>query len=365
MSTITTASRQYATRPADERFNSLPDLLAHSLEMKNHCAERGYNLKDLRVEPREGNDLALVSPKGAATFTNWSFGQLARTVGAPAAYLRDLPPALAADCLNFGLQDSPVGTSATILARGANGAPPVIRSVTSESYGRLWDADLYSGVTRLITDRDKAWGLPPVWGGGVAGAYAGDRDSFLIVTNGGSIVTDPSLSGKADNQLFRGLMIRNSEVGASSVVIEAILYRYICGNHMLWGATVDRAFRRRHVGSHVLRDTIREIGTIAYKWVSRSAAQDQALIQTLIDKEIASTREAVIDELRAMGATKEQAENAYASCERFETASPRSFWGVAQGLTRLSQTDSGYQDERYNLDKLAGLVLAKGAKVAA
>jgi ribosomal protein S18 acetylase RimI-like enzyme len=366
--TILTAHRQYASRPADERFDSLDALIAHSLDDKNLSAERTYNLKDLQVAPTSDGDLQLVSPRGAAAFTHWSFGQLARTVGAPAGYLREqLSPELAAACLNHGLTSSPVGTSANLLVRGANGAPPIVRACTSESYGRVWDAELLSGARNSVFAHASAgsgheWQTPRAWSGENAGLYRGDRDSFVIQIDGGSIVTDPSAG--QDGRLSRGIMIRNSEVGASSIVIECVLFRYICGNLMIWGATIDRQFRRRHVGTRVLRDVLRELHTIAYRWTHRSAAQDEAIIRSLIDHELASTREAVIDELRAIGATREQATHAYETAEKTEQAGPRSFWGIAQGLTRDSQ-QAEYQDDRYALDKLAGLVLARGAKVAA
>ena len=377
MNTIDTAAREYANRPKDERYPSLQALIDHSLVVKNTSAERTYNLHDLNVVPRRiiasepGNPpietLRLQSPKGDAQFTAWSFSQLCRTVGAPAGYVRDLPPALAAECLNYGLHDASAhGTSANLLVQ-ANGEPtPIVRACTSDSYGRLWDADLYGSVARMITDRDPSWGLPPTWSGEPAGAYSSDRDSFLIVTNGGSIVTDPSIrtSGSDDGSMYRGLLIRNSEVGASSVTIETILYRYVCGNHMLWGALIDRSFRRRHFGSHVLRDTVREIARIAYDWGHASAGRDQAIIRALIDHEVAQTKEGVIDELRALGASKDQAENAYARCEQTEGASPRSFWGLAQGVTRISQ-DAGYQDARYELDRIAASLLLKGRKLVA
>jgi hypothetical protein len=384
-STIDTAAREYANRPKDERFPSIQALCDAALAEKNLSAERTYNLKDLQIVPAvttAGDTLRLQSPRGTAKFTPWSFGQLCRTLGAPASYLREIPPAIAADALNFGLKDSAPSTAANLLVKAPNGDPePTIRACTSDSYGRLWDAELYGSVVRQITGHDDRWTLPPTWSGEPAGAYRGDRDSFLIVTNGGSIVKDPSLSGggivrpfsaqrgnndggAAIDGLYRGLLIRNSEVGASSVVIETILYRYICGNHMLWGAMVDSSFRRRHFGSHVLRDTVREIGKIAYQWTNASAARDEAIIRSLIDHEIAHTKDAVVDELRAMGATKEQADAAYLRCEQTEAASPRSFWGAVQGLTRLSQ-DQPYQDERYQIDRIAASLLVKGRKLVA
>lgn len=375
MTTIDTAARQYANRPTDERFGSLEALHAAALADKNLSGERTFNLKDLRVVPTSTpdptvNDLALVSPKGGeARFTHWSFGQLARVVGAPASYLRDLSPELAADCLNYGLHETMPGSSANLLLRAANGSPfPIVRACTSDAYGRCWDADLYGATLRQVTANDSRWQLPPTWSGEAAGAYRGDRDSFLILVNGGSIVSDPSLTrggqGGDAAGMFRGILIRNSEVGASSVVIETILYRYVCGNHMLWGAMIDTQFKRRHIGSNVTRDVIREIGSIAYKWANASPARDEAIIRGLIDHEIAASKDAVVDELRAMGASKDQAIEAFARCEQTEAVSPRSFWGMAQGLTRLSQ-DSPYQDGRYELDRLAAVVLARGRKLVA
>jgi hypothetical protein len=368
-STISTAARQYANRPKDERFGSVADLVESAREDKRLSAECTYSLRDLSVMPdplREvpgsvDHGIVLQSPKGLATFTHWSFGQLCRMVGAPASYVRDLPPALGADCLNHGLHESAASGSDAVLLVKSNGCDPVVRAVNSDSYGRVWDAPLYGEIKNLIMDQDSSWTLPPTWTGEPAGAYRGDRDSFLILTNGGSIVADPSISS-ADGHMYRGLLVRNSEVGASSVVIEAILYRYVCGNHMLWGAMVDRSFRRRHVGARALRDTIREIGRIAISWSNRSASSDEAIVRSLIDHEIAHTQAAVVDELRKMGATRDQAETAFIRCEQQETASPRSFWGVAQGLTRLSQ-DAPYQDERYQLDRLAAQVLQRGAKL--
>lgn len=161
--------------------------------------------------------------------------------------------------------------------------------------------------------------------------------------------------------MYRGIMVRNSEVGHCSITIETVLYRFICGNHILWGAAFDRSFRRRHVGHKITRDTMQELLTIARRYNNRAASDDEQIIRALIDHDIAHTKEAVIDELRKMGATKEDATQAYGLCEDRESASPRSFWGMAQGLTRLSQA-TGYQDERLALDQLAAAVLKAGAK---
>ena len=45
------ASRQYATRPPDERFPSLKALIDFSQHEKECSVERTYNLRDLRAVP--------------------------------------------------------------------------------------------------------------------------------------------------------------------------------------------------------------------------------------------------------------------------------------------------------------------------
>lgn len=389
-STITTAAREYAARPADERFPSLEALISHAQHQKDASKEATYNAKDLRMVATQPdgshgadlpgrNTLMLESPKGRAGFTHWSFGQLCRTLSAPANYLRSLPADIAADAMNYSLRNTPPATDLKMLVQAPNGRPqPTVRACTSESYGRVWDADLFAQVQQQIASKDDRWTLPPTWAAGEsAGAYRGDRDSFLIMVNGGSIVNDPSLrnsapmlpspgsgTGSEPGGMYRGIMIRNSEVGAASITIETVLYRYICGNHILWGAAIDTKFRRRHTGQNAARDAVRELTRIAYNYTNATASRDEAIIKLLIDRQIAITKEAVIDELHAAGATKEDAARAYELCEMTEAASPRSFWGAVQGLTRASQ-ETTHQDTRYLLDQIAAKVLQKGAKLVA
>lgn len=382
---ITTAMHEYASRPADERYPDLKALIAAAEYDRDHSQERGFNLRDLAAEavPLAGVDpAALRTNPGAgriqlinratdrrAEFTHWSFGQLARTIGAPAGYLRALPPALAAESMTYGLRDADhtVGKRATVLLR-ANGGTPIVRAATSDTYGRVWDAELYGTLARYFGDGSRSsqgeWQTPPTWDGKPAGQYRGDRDSFVIRIDGGSIVGDPrGWGGDGNGRLNRGIMVRNSEVGACSITVECILFDFVCGNHILWGAVVDRTFRRRHVGSQITRKTIGEILTIARRYNDRTASQDEAIIRSLVEHEIAGTREAVVDELRKLGYTKDAAERAYATCEAADPGlNPRSYWGIAAGTTRASQ-ESGYQDDRLALDQLAAAVLKRGRQL--
>ena len=371
MSNITTAASQYANRPADERFGTVPAFLAACNADKAASMEADRALRDLRPVVVDGT-VRLQGPKGnPAALTHWSFGQLARTVGAPAGYLRELPADLTAQCLQHGISTTPDGSDARLLVKRGTTGDLTIRALTSTSYGRLWDADVYGMVAQQIMGNDPQWQLPPTWKQDASGqplregAYRGDRDSFLIVCNGGSIVEDPSAmqSGPGSDRggaMYRALMISNSEVGSRSLTIESVLYRYICGNHILWGATMDRRFRRRHVGQ-ITRQAAAEIGRFAWQFSHASVARDEALIRGMIQHEVAQTDDAIVSQLRAWGATQEQAASALQQATQFER-NPRSYWGIANGLTRASQ-ETPYQDDRYALDKLAGEVLARAARL--
>jgi len=363
--TITTAAAQYANRPKDERFASLGDMIAAARQEKDASLEFNFNAKDLRIVA-DSSRVELQSPSGTvAGFTHWSFGQFCRSVSAPADYLRRIPAALAADCLNHGLKTTPPASDFNLLIRQNDNGTLTTRAATSDKYARVWDAAFFGAVEQMITGQDHRWTTPPTWDGEPAGVYRGDRDSFVILTNGGSIVNDPSIRG-GNGQMFRGLLISNSEVGARALVIEQILFEFVCGNHNLWGAVIDQRYRRRHVGTGLNREAIRQIARIAYDWTNRSAAADEAIVRSLIANQIAATKDGVTDELRKLGATVEQAEAAYKAVERSDkyTASPRSFWGIAQGLTETSQA-SGFQDTRYVLDQIAAKVIAKGSRLVA
>ena len=94
MNTITTVSRQWASRPADERFCSLDDLLAHYATQRRQSHE--VTVQTRQLESRPAGDMVsgieVYGPNGHGYEpTHWGFGQLATLAGAPAGYLRTLP----------------------------------------------------------------------------------------------------------------------------------------------------------------------------------------------------------------------------------------------------------------------------------
>src|SRR5574340_204926 len=125
------ASRQWASRPDDERFVSLTDLDAHCQASRNHSAARVVSSRSISCAPLDGDAAALmvVGPGGSSIApTHWAFGQICARVGAPTSYLRDLPAPMAADCINYGLQRREIEEVGVLLHR--NGGAPELRAVT-------------------------------------------------------------------------------------------------------------------------------------------------------------------------------------------------------------------------------------------
>ncbi|NJL70717.1 MAG: hypothetical protein HC888_03455 [Candidatus Competibacteraceae bacterium] len=90
-SPLNAAHRQWCSRPADERFWNLQDMHDHCKAIQERSSETRMGIDALRVAATPDDDLMLTRGGGKLGFTNWSFGQLCRVVGAPAGYLTDLP----------------------------------------------------------------------------------------------------------------------------------------------------------------------------------------------------------------------------------------------------------------------------------
>lgn len=356
----TVAQHEYYARAKDESFVDVAAVLANASADKLRCGSKDLALQSLRAVATP-TGVRLQGPRldvPPAAFNNWSWSQLNREIGAPSAYTAGLPAELAADCLNHGIANVDTAPRRLFFRRGDDGTL-TLRSLTSTSYGRLYDADIIAAVARVA----ERTGLtsPPVWEGGTGGAYRGERDTFIILTSGGSIVTDPS-ARNGNGAMYRGLIIKNSEIGAAALTVITFLYRAVCGNHMLMGAVLDALQSRRHVGHHVA-ETADTMLREACRFLDRPESADRELILDLIGRSLGGDRETVIGKGRAAGLTEEQATAAYTAAEQFEN-DPRSVWGYTNGITRISQ-EAEFQSDRLTLDLLAAKMMQRAARVAA
>jgi len=351
------AHHQWATRPADERFKSLRELYEATHAYAKTSTEREVAWSDLKAQP-VANDVAVVGRAGnPAMLAHWAFGQLANRVGAPAEYLRGLPATLAADLLNHGLaQRQDAGGRASNTARllfHVNGGT-VCRSLTTDKYARIWN---YEVAERLLELEAQGWAparptirvlddsLP---------LYASDHDMFVFLARSDLAIAEPG----QDGALFRGVIVENSEVGAGSLKLTRFLYREMCGNHIIWGARNVVDLSLRHVGN--VRGRMHRWSYALRQYANASASDDQAMIEKAQTTTIADTKEGVLDKLfgiRTLGLSRKALEASYAAVVPSQDGNPNTVWGMAQGITRFSQT-TPHADKRTELDQAAGKLLS-------
>ena len=359
VSTVTafTAHKEWATRPPDERFNSVHTLYEAARTRRLRTEERCIETVDFGTEAVSDDVLALRDPSGRpAALTHWSFEQLATIAGAPPKYLRTLPAPIASAAINHGLRRQRREQHQLFRDQAA---PWTVHAITSPRYARVHHDELASRVLDLMSIHP-GWQLPLGYKDGVfgaervpSGAYLGDRDMFLFLVDGNRDLDDPT--DRSQSGLFRGFILRNSDVGAAALTLDVFLFRVVCGNHIIWGFQHVAGFRRRHVGTSIQEAWHSSLASV-HEALDADPSHDRAMLLRATTQEIAPTRDGVLDAVtQRLDVPQKQAAEAYTLAEQHEP-NPRSVWGYVQGLTRLSQR-TPWQDGRFALDRAASRLL--------
>ena len=247
MSTLMQASRQWATRPDDQRFLSLTALNSHFLDLRARSKDGVVQTRQLEAIAikDEGNamgDLVLTGPRGGQVhLTHWSFGQLSARAGAPAQYLRGLPAALAADNINYGLKVARESAEAKVLLT-SNGRNE-LRAITGPDYGRVWNSSISTSLVNRFGDGVTGnWRVPGIFGRALTSVtkdnttlFASDRDMFVFLADEERRIDVPNRRNGQSGSLARGFFVWNSEVGADTLGVATFLFDYVCSNRIVWG----------------------------------------------------------------------------------------------------------------------------------
>lgn len=358
MTNDTTVSRQWASRPNDQRFLTVDDLFAKVNGRRGECHTDDVALDAMRVVTTpDGNGLGLMDGRGqvAGMLNHWSFGQLCTRAKAPAGYLRTLPAELAAIPLQWSMETheaaSDEGNDAKLLIR-KNGET-FVSAITSPSYGRIWDSDVVRAI-RDNVDLD-AWRVPAASYDGAdplraTTLYASDRDVFMFLVN------EEHSIDVAGESLKRGFYVWNSEVGSATFGIATFTYDRVCDNRIIWGQNNFKELTIRHTSGGPHRFVAKAVPQLA-AYVDSGTAEAAATIRAAKATEVGKDRESVLSWMRQRGFTVPTARKAYDAAERDPRGyNPRSVWGLVQGVTDVAH-DITHTDERTGLEAKAGALL--------
>jgi hypothetical protein len=352
------ASREWYSRPNDQRFLSLEDLLASVKQRRSESwtaqpkaalirpdavtDDSGNERLIVRVyDPTQGEDVEL-------TPTHHAFNQLAQLAGFRAGDLRKLPDTLVAINLAYLLETNPNRDDTLVLAQ-SNGEHK-LRALTSSTYGRIWDEDVVKAV--INANGDGRWKVPSASYATTnpkraTTIYGSDRDVFIF------LVDDQNEIEVGGEKLYRGFMVWNSEVGSATFGLTTFLYRYVCDNRIIWGMTDVQELRIRHTGGAPERFAY-EGRKFLTRYANESTAKAVAGIKAAQDFEIpqAAKKGTVAEWLQKRGFTAKVAKAAVAQAEA-EEGEAKTLWNVINGITAHARTIP-YTNDRVELETAAG-----------
>lgn len=364
-------SSEWFSRPNDERFLSLDDLWGSLKGRSERSKTRIVGTADIRVEAsrNDGERLQLMLPGAEEPVapTHWAFGQLASMVGAPAAYLRQLPASLAGINLQYGLSSNRAEQIKTLETEDRR---TELRAVTGPEYGRIQDHELVEAVQRIAGNGtgDTRWKVPGVldWSTGVYNPdveitrdtttlYASDRDVFLFLVDDHNPIEAGKLPDGSPDLYFRGFYCWNSEVGAKTLGIASFYLRAVCQNRNLWGVEDFQEITIRH-SKYAATRFAHEAAPALTRFADSSPKGFVAGIKAARQQIVARTDEDRTDFLRKRGFSKPEAAKIIDKVLVEEGHPPESIYDFVQGITRLAR-DKPHQDARLDLEGRAKKLL--------
>ncbi|MBS1164380.1 MAG: hypothetical protein H6R00_405 [Proteobacteria bacterium] len=368
-------SSEWFSRPADERYLSLTEL-AHSVRARTERSRTRLvetaliHVEASRADPER---LSLILPGSDAPVapTHWSFGQLASQVGAPAAYLRQLPAALAGINLQYGLSTD---RGEQIKTLETDDGRVELRAVTGPDYGRIYDHELVEAVQHIAGNGtgDTRWKIPGVldWSTGIYNPcvditqdtttlYASDRDVFLFLVDDLNPIEAGRLPDGSPDLFFRGFYCWNSEVGAKTLGLASFYLRAVCQNRNLWGVEDFEEITIRH-SKYAASRFAHEAAPALLNFANSSPMPFVNSIKAARARIVAKTNEDRSDFLRRRGFSKSETAKIIDTVLAEEGHPPTSIFDFVQGITAVAR-DKSHQDARLDMEAKAKKLLDRAA----
>ena len=373
-------SSQWFSRPADQKFLSLDEMLkfkradretleskivnTHKMKIIGDFDPENPSRGDLKIEYTDENRREnLVTP------TNWSMGQISQLAGAPAGYLKDLPAPLVADCLEWGLRHN----RSRELVKVYDQSEGELRVATGPDYGRIYDTEIIEPITRLVEHSGGRWKVPGMMTGrGDNGRavydpdipvsmetttlFASDRDVFIFLVDDKNPIEIGLLPDGSPDLVFRGFYAWNSETGSKTAGIAAMYLRGVCMNRNLWGVENFQEIKIRHTKNAPIR--FAEEARPALQSFANGATQNFLDgIKAAQDAKIASDDDERMAFLtKRVGLSQRMAKAAMVRHMAEEQKPIETVWDAAQGITAIAR-DIPHQDARIDVERKAGKIL--------
>lgn len=360
-------SSEWFSRPADERYLSLSDLFAAVHHRAERSRTRTVESAAIRVEASrdDAERLALMLPGSDRPVmpTHWSFGQLASLVGAPAAYLRQLPAPLAGINLQYGLTSHRAEQVKTL---ETDDGRTELRAVTGPDYGRIHDHELVAAVQCIAGNGtgDTRWKVPGVldWSTGIYNPcvdvtrdtttlYASDRDVFLFLVDDLNPIKAGKLPDGSPDLYFRDFYCWNSEVGARTLGIASFYLRAVCQNRNLWGVEQFKEITIRH-SKYASSRFAHEAAPALTRFADSSPMPFVNGIKAARERIVARSDEDRSDFLRKRGFSKADTAKIIGTVLAEEGHPPSSVFDFVQGITAVAR-DKAHQDARLDMEARA------------
>jgi len=368
-------SSEWFSRPDDERFLSLSELYTSVKTRTDRSRTRTLASADIRVESHRDapERLSLFLPGGERPVapTHWSFGQLAGLVGAPAAYLRQLPAALAGINLQYGLTAHRAEQVKTLEIEDGR---VELRAVTGPDYGRIFDHELVEAVQRIAGNGtgDTRWKVPGVldWSTGIyhprmditrdtTTLYASDRDVFLFLVDDMNPIEAGRLPDGSPDLYFRGFYCWNSEVGAKTLGMASFYLRAVCQNRNLWGVEDFQEITIRH-SKYAASRFAHEAAPALTRFANSSPMPFINGIKASREQIVAHSDDDREEFLRKRGFSKAETGKIIETVLAEEGRKPESIFDFVQGITAVAR-DKPHQDARLDMEARAKKLLDRVA----
>lgn len=365
-------NRQWSSRPMEERHLTLTDLHEFNLNSYRTSQQKVMSLKNLEFRPdaddSDGKGLQVVfrdSGKSAG-LSNWSYNQLANQLGAMPGFTARLPAKIASDVLNWSIDQQGESDKSNFLATRYDDQV-LIRSVTGEKYGRIWNYQISAPLVERFGDGITGdWTVPGEFGKKVeitkqnTTLYRSDRDMFVCLVDEKNKIQVPNRRNGKTGEVSRGFIITNSEVGAGVIAVYFFTFDYFCMNRTIWGLDNVTEIKLRHT----LNAPERWLDEIApaienYGQVKASAFEQRLITaqNTKLDKPAEEILKAKLD-LPGFMVTDKMLKSIVAAYKADEPEHPimETVFDLTVGVTAYARSIQ-FQNERVPVERAAGKLL--------